>query len=205
MFLGGMKLRLGYDFYRRDALIVAKELLGMHLVRVIDGKRLVCRIVETEAYRGPEDKGCHAYNNRRTGRTEVMFRPGGCAYIYFIYGMYYMLNIVAAAADEPQAVLIRAGQPLEGVELMQARRPKAGSRYQLLNGPGKLCQALDIDLSLNGYDLAAGEELFLERPMEQIREPITQSKRINIDYAEEWKDKPWRFYFKGNPYVSRPD
>lgn len=198
-------MRLDYDFYRRDALIVAKELLGMHLVRIVDGRRLSCRIVETEAYRGPEDKGCHAYNNRRTSRTEVMFRPGGCAYIYFIYGMYYMLNIVTAEADQPQAVLIRAGEPLEGIELMQARRPKAANRCQLLSGPGKLCRAMAIDRSLNGHDLVTGEELFLEQPEQLVLEPIAQSKRINIDYAEEWKDKPWRFFFKGNPCVSRPN
>lgn len=196
-------MRLDYDFYRRDVLIVARELLGMHLVRNIDGQRLVCRIVETEAYRGPEDKGCHAYNNLRTSRTETMFRPGGCAYIYLIYGMYYMLNIVAAGADQPQAVLIRAGEPVSGIDLMQARRPKAANRRHLLNGPGKLCQAMAIDLAFNGYDLVTGEELFLERPEQIIQEPVAASKRINIDYAGEWKDKLWRFYFKDNLYVSR--
>ncbi|HKM16854.1 MAG TPA: DNA-3-methyladenine glycosylase [Limnochordia bacterium] len=196
---------LSSDFYRRDVLVVAKELLGMHLVRIIEGRRLVCRIVETEAYWGPEDKGCHAYNNRRTGRTEVMFRPGGCAYIYLIYGMYNMLNIVTAEAGQPQAVLIRAGEPLAGIDLMQARRPKAANRCQLLNGPGKLCQALAIDMSFNGCDLTAGEELFIERPDSAAREPVAAGKRINIDYAGEWAEKPWRFYFKGNPYVSIPD
>lgn len=197
-------MRLDYDFYRRDVVVVAEELLGMNLVRILDGKRLVCRIVETEAYRGPEDKGCHAYGNRRTIRTEAMFHPGGCAYIYLIYGMHYMLNIVAAEADQPQAVLIRAGEPLEGVEEMQRLRGlKTNDQRQLLNGPGKLCQALAITMAFNGYDLVTGEELFVERPQTLPDYPIARAKRINIDYAEEYKDKLWRFYLAGNPNVSR--
>lgn len=197
-------MRLDYDFYRRDVVVVAEELLGMNLVRILDGKRLVCRIVETEAYRGPEDKGCHAYGNRRTKRTEAMFHPGGCAYIYLIYGMHYMLNIVAAEADQPQAVLIRAGEPLEGVEEMQRLRGlKTADQRQLLNGPGKLCQALAITVAFNGYDLVTGEELFVERPQTLPDYPIARAKRINIDYAEEYKDKLWRFYLAGNPNVSR--
>jgi DNA-3-methyladenine glycosylase len=197
-------MRLDYSFYRRDVLDVAEDLLGMNLVRIINGKRLACRIVETEAYRGPEDKGCHAYANRRTKRTEVMFHPGGCAYIYLIYGMYYMLNIVAAEADEPQAVLIRAAEPLEGIEEIEKRRRlKTNDRRRLLNGPGKLCQALDIDLSFNGYDLVKGRKLFIEQPKQRHAEQIVKAKRINIDYAEEYRDKLWRFYFADNPYVSR--
>jgi len=107
-------VRLGFDFYQQDVLVAARNLLGKHLVRVLNGEKLICKIVETEAYKGPEDKGSHAYGNRRTKRTETMFLPGGFAYVYLIYGMYHMLNVVSAGPNQPQAVLIRAGEPIKG-------------------------------------------------------------------------------------------
>lgn len=200
-------MRLGFDFYQQDALVVARNLLGKYLVRIFNGKELICRIVETEAYKGPEDKGSHAYGNRRTKRTETMFLPGGFAYVYFIYGMYYMLNIVSANLNQPQAVLIRAGEPIRGLEIMHAnRRLKQNDPHKLLNGPGKLCSAMAIDLSFDGYNLVNGDKLYIKSanmPEDDSAFKIVKAKRINIDYAEEYKDKLWRFYIADNPCVSR--
>ncbi len=199
-------MSLGVEFYRRDVLVVAEELLGKYIVRVLDGKKLICKIVETEAYKGPEDKGCHAYGNRRTKRTEVMFHPGGVVYIYLIYGMYYMLNIVCAGLNQPEAVLIRGAEPICGLETMyRNRKMSPGDPTKLLNGPGKLCMALAIDLSENGYDLVNGKRLYIRKPdktEDKLSAKIVKAKRINIDYAQEYKDKLWRFYLAGNPCVS---
>jgi len=198
-------MRLGYDFFQRDVLTVAPALLGAYLVRVYNNQKLVCKIVETEAYRGPEDKGCHAYRNKRTKRTEALFLPGGHAYIYMIYGMYYMLNIVTAQQDQPQAVLIRAAEPREGIETMRNLSGHPGNFERLLSGPGKLCRALAIDRTFNGYNLVEGTELFIELGETVPENQIVHSKRINIDYAEEYKDKLWRYYLSDNPCVSRID
>ena len=188
----------------QDAVTVAKELLGKQLIRKINGKEVICKIVETEAYCGPEDKGCHAFNNKRTSRTEVMFHEGGCAYIYLIYGMYHCLNVVCNKKDVPEAVLIRAVEPLNGVDVIRNyRQIKSNKEKDLTNGPGKLCQALDIDKSLNGYDLVNGEEMYIVKgDKKEVALKIVVSKRINIDYAEDYVDKLWRFYIKDNPYVS---
>lgn len=193
--------KLTGDFYARDTLTVARELLGKHLVRVIDGIPLSLRITETEAYIGRMDKACHAYGYRRTKRTETLFAPPGTAYIYLIYGMYHCLNFVTEAENEPAAVLLRAGEPVSEADeaAMSVRRfhctPREMSAYQrknFLNGPGKLCKALNLTTSQNGLSLL-GEELYVldagERPQN-----IHVSKRIGIDYAEEAVDFPWRFY-----------
>ncbi len=192
--------RLGSDFFVRDAVTVARDLIGKHLVRKLDGSTVVCRIVEAEAYMGPADKASHAYKNRASKRTEVFYRRGGYLYIYFIYGMYYCCNIITNVAERPEAVLLRAAEPLEGIEVIRRRRDTRRPR-DLTNGPGKMCQALDIDSHLYGYDVTQGEELWLEDPHETF--PIAVSARVNIDYAEEYRDKPWRFYIEGNPFVSR--
>lgn len=199
-------MRLGFDFYQQDVLAVARNLLGKHLIRVLNGEKLICKIVETEAYKGPEDKGSHAYGNRRTKRTETMFLPGGFAYVYLIYGMYHMLNVVSAGSNQPQAVLIRAGEPIKGLEIMHANRKlKHNGSHKLLNGPGKLCSAMAIDLNFDGYDLVNGDKLYIESadmPEDDPGFKIVKAKRINIDYAEEYKDKLWRFYIADNPCVS---
>lgn len=190
------------EFYLQNAEIAAKELLGKYLVREYEGKKITCRIVETEAYIGPEDKACHAYNNRCTERTKVMFEEGGKAYIYFIYGMYYCLNIVVEREGKPEAVLIRGVEPVENrEEIEKNRKIKSKKEQDLTNGPGKLCAALKIDKSLNGYDITKKGELYITAG-EEIKE-IISAKRINIDYAEEYKDKHWRFYIKGNKFVSK--
>ena len=194
-------MRISAEFYNQNALDLAKNLLGKILVRKTDDKLVKCKIVETESYIGPEDKACHAYNDKRTKRTEVMFWEGGHAYIYLIYGMYNCLNIVANGKEKPEAVLIRGVEPLNEIEILKAKRNIKSKKIQdLTNGPGKLCKALDITKELNGYDLIHGDELYIVENDEEFE--IVEDKRINIDYAEEYKDKLWRFYIKNNKFVS---
>lgn len=192
------------DFYtRRDTLLIARELLGRRLVaRAPDGSRVSGIIVETEAYLGPEDKAAHSYGNRRTNRTETMFGIGGMAYVYFIYGMYYQFNVVTNIESVPHAVLIRALEPEEGIEWMRQRRPRRDDK-NLTNGPGKLCQALGIDRSYNAADLTGSIVWIEEGRGGATAARIASGVRIGIDYAEEYAAKPWRFWLKDNPYVSK--
>ncbi|MGL6174509.1 MAG: DNA-3-methyladenine glycosylase [Cellulosilyticaceae bacterium] len=191
-------------FYMRDSLEVAKDLLGKILVREEEGLVGKFKIVETEAYRGIEDKGAHSYGGKKTERTKPMFEAGGITYIYLIYGMYNCLNIVTNIKENPQAVLIRAVEPLdeEAIRMCkQYRHIKSNKIKDLTNGPGKLCMALDIDRSMNELDVTKpGKIYILEGQSERIQ--IVQDKRINIDYAEEYKDVEWRFYIANNPFVS---
>ena len=193
--------RLTAEFFDRDTLVVARELLGKRLVRVIDGQALTVRITETEAYIGRMDKACHAYGYKRTPRTETLFAPPGTAYIYLIYGMYYCLNFVTEAEGEPAAVLLRTVEPATPAdrEALSLRRfgCKAGDmtpyqRKNFLNGPGKVCKALDLTRAQNGLSLM-GEELYLLDAGETPKH-IHTSKRVGIDYAEEAVHFPWRFY-----------
>ena len=198
--------RLSRDFYNRDTVLVAQELLGKYLVRVRDGKTLVGRITETEAYIGRCDKACHAYNYKKTERTSALFQPPGHAYVYFIYGMHHCLNFVTEPENEPAAVLIRGTAPIHGLDAMwQARygaKPVTPQRLRaLLNGPGKLCQAMGITKQENRLDLVMGETLFVCDSPEDVglpcpapvREIIRSGPRIGVDYAEEARDFPWRF------------
>jgi len=195
--------RLELSFYQRNSVLLAQKLLGKYLIRNIGGDRIMTKIVETEAYMGPEDKAAHSYNNRRTQRTEVMFGRPGKAYVYMIYGMYYCLNIVAGEEEIPEAVLIRGVEPIEGIEILKQNRKIKGKQINnLTNGPGKLCEALAIDKSLNGSDLVFGNEIYILDSKE--KPDIVKSKRINIDYAEEYVNKLWRFYIRDNIFVSRP-
>lgn len=196
--------RLSKEFYKQDGITLSKDLLGKILVREIDGEKVLCRIVETEAYVGPEDKGCHAYGNRKTERTKTMFQEGGVAYIYIIYGMYNCLNVVATEEGKPEAVLIRAVEPLNNIEVLKKYRNIKSNKIQdLTNGPGKLCKALNIDRSLNGYDLIDGNELYVVELECEDNFEIVETTRINIDYAEEYKDKLWRFYIENNKFISK--
>jgi len=192
--------RLGREFFACDTLTVARRLLGQRLVRVIEGRRLSGRIVEVEAYIGEEDAACHA-SAGRTARTEVMYGPPGRAYVYFIYGMHHCLNIVTEREGFPAAVLIRALEPEEGLEVMRASRPGRPD-VELTNGPAKLCQALHIDRRLNGVDLCTNDELFLEQaePVPEVR--IVTTPRIGVRGDEAALKAPWRFYERGNPYIS---
>ena len=195
--------RLPKSFFERDALEVAQDLLGHYLVRIKDGEMLSALIVETEAYRGAIDKGCHAFGNRRTERTEPMFMEAGTSYIYLIYGLNNCLNVVTEKVDNPHAVLIRAVEPVEGLETIKKNRPKIQKIQDLTNGPGKLCKALEIDRSLNKLDMINGDTLFIEKNPKKPDFKIVSAKRIGIDYAEEFKDKLWRKYISGNPFVSK--
>ncbi len=190
--------KLNRDFYLRDTITVARELLGCRLVHVADGKRSEVIITETEAYCGICDKACHSYGGRYTERTKVMYKEGGCAYVYFIYGMYSCFNVVTGEEGNPCAVLIRGGKPVGNLDVLSQRRyslPYSDlTPYRLkhiADGPGKLCIALSIDRSLNGEDLT-GDTLFIEQG--EKPKDIKSGKRINIDYAEEARDFNWRFY-----------
>jgi DNA-3-methyladenine glycosylase len=183
-------------------LTVARELLGKLLVVPgKNGKRVSGRIVEAEAYRGPKDRAAHSYGGRRTKRTERMYAIGGTAYVFFVYGMYNQFNVVTNVVDAPHAVLIRAVEPVEGMELMRRRRGGLPD-HSLTSGPGKLCIAMNIDREIDGADLL-GNRVWLEDAEKIPRSRIMSGPRIGIDYAEEWKDKPWRFWIKDNPFVSR--
>lgn len=195
--------KLSREFYRRsDVLTVSKELLGKLLVVPgSDGKRISGKIVEVEAYRGPEDRASHAYGGRRTKRTETMYNPGGVAYVYFVYGMYYQFNVVSGVEDIPHAILVRALEPVEGLDIMRARR-HSHPDHNLTNGPGKLCIAMGIDRHLDGADLL-GDRVWLEDFEKISPRRIARGPRIGIDYAEEWITKPWRFWIRDNRFVSR--
>jgi DNA-3-methyladenine glycosylase len=186
-------LILPRDFYDRPALLVARELLGMRLVRVEQNQRIAGIIIETEAYRGEEDLGCHCKAGR-TPRTKVMYGPPGHAYVYFTYGMHWMLNFVVEQNDFPAAVLIRAILPEEGLELIGTRRG-AQPVQRWTNGPGKICQALGIEKLFNGVDLCVpSNNLWVEagRPISDAS--VTTGPRVGLNKVPEpWKSKPWRF------------
>lgn len=196
-------MKLARAFYTRaDVVAVARRLLGARLVaRARNGRRVSGIIVETEAYRGPEDRASHAYGGRRTRRTETMYARGGTAYVYFVYGMYHQFNVVTAAADVPHAVLVRALEPVEGMDLMRRRRGGA-SPGKLTRGPGNLCIALGIDRRLDRADLL-GDRIWLEPGRRVSPATIAAGPRVGIDYAEDWVARPWRFWLRGNPFVSR--
>ncbi|MGG0276611.1 DNA-3-methyladenine glycosylase [Bacillus rhizoplanae] len=199
------------SWYEGDTLDVAKRLLGHKLVHVVNGVKRSGIIVEVEAYKGPDDKAAHSYGGRRTERTEIMFSTPGHAYVYLIYGMYHCFNVITAPEGIPQGVLIRALEPVEGIEEMkQARYGKTDitkSQFKnLTNGPGKLCKAMGITLEQKGLMLTS-DELYVERvtPDNSLSHTydINAGPRINIDYAEEAVHYPWRFYFEGHPFVSK--
>lgn len=181
--------KLPRSFYARETLTVARELLGLHLVHKNIHGRQVGRIVEVEAYKGPQDLAAHSARGR-TPRTEVMFGAPGHAYVYLIYGVWDCLNVVTAAHGVPHAVLIRALEPVAGIE-------------NTTHGPGLLCRALHIDRGLNGTDLT-GNSLWIERPPEPAyRKPkVVRATRIGVDYAGDWARKPWRLFDGDSPYVS---
>jgi len=192
-------LKLSRSFYEQPTIDVAKQLLGKFLIHRHTDATLVGRIVETEAYLGPQDLACHAAKGR-TRRTEVMFGAAGHAYVYFIYGFYNMLNLVTEAEDYPAAVLIRAVQPIRGLELMKQQR-KSDRLHNLASGPGKLCQAFAIDRSHNGADVC-GKTLYLEDRGEPTPK-FDATPRIGVDYAGAWRDKPLRFVVRDSKFVSK--
>ena len=198
-----MDNKLPREFYTRpDVLAVARDLLGKKLVVPNkNGKRVSGIIVETEAYRGPEDRASHAYGGRRTNRTKTMYDIGGTAYVYFVYGMYNQFNVVTNVAGTPHAILVRAVEPSEGLNVMRRRR-QGRSEYELTSGPGRLCLAMGIDRSLDKADLL-GERVWIEEAASISPRQIARGPRVGIDYAEAWVRKPWRFWVRDNEYVSR--
>ena len=193
-------MKLGPNFYSRPAAEVAMGLIGKVLVRKIGKTRLSGMIVETEAYVGPHDLASHA-SKGKTSRTSVMFGPPGRVYVYMVYGVYFCLNAVTDKLGYPAAVLIRAIEPLEGIDVMKKHRPKAVRHIDLGSGPGKICQALSINRELNGVSLG-GRRLWIES-FELDPGPIAKSARIGVDYAGEYKNKQWRFFALNNPNVSK--
>jgi len=189
------------DFYVRPGHTVAKDLLGKLLVHDTSKGRIAGMITEVEMYDGRCDAASHAYKNPDSKRVKVHYETGGTAYVYMIYGMYYCFNIVTNKINIPEVVLVRALEPVEGIELMKKNRCTKNI-LNLCSGPGKLCQALGIEKKHNGRDLCGGE-LFLEDYKKIIAKHILTSPRINIDYAGEAKDYPWRYYIKDSLYVSK--
>ncbi|HEX2386607.1 MAG TPA: DNA-3-methyladenine glycosylase [Candidatus Binatia bacterium] len=193
-------MKLPRSFYAQPTIRVARQLLGKYLVRKHPDGKTAGKIVETEAYVGPHDLACHA-SKGRTARTEVMFGPPGHAYVYFIYGVYYCLNIVTEEVGHASAVLIRALEPIEGIELMQRRR-RTDELRKLASGPGKLCLAMAIDKALNAADVSRGNVLYVEDRNEPLPK-IVARPRVGVDYAGKWKDKPWRFLIRDSEFVSK--
>ncbi len=195
--------KLDREFYNRDSVLVARELLGKVLVHEWEGQRIAAKIVEAEAYMGVEDKAAHSYGGKRTPRVEVMYGDPGYAYMFLIYGMYSCFNVVTREKGIPQAVLIRAAEPLEGIRWMAQKR--FGKEYEqlsksqrkgLVKGPGKLCIALSLDRSVNGIDLC-GDQVYFEEGTDKNFN-IIETKRVGIDYAEEARDYLWRFCIEGS-------
>lgn len=194
-------MKLDRSFYERDSLTVARELLGKNIVHNTPEGVVAGMIVEVEAYKGEIDAAAHSYKGRRTARTEVMFGLGGYAYVYLIYGMYYCLNVVANLREIPEAVLIRALEPKEGIVIMSDRRGTSDLK-KLCSGPGKLCNAMGITKDHNGMDLC-GDRLFISQGIELPQSSIEATPRINIDYAGEAKDYLWRYVIKGSRFLSK--
>lgn len=198
-------MQLQKDFYLPDDVVqIAKDLLGKFLITEIEGERTVGKIVETEAYRAPEDKASHAYSNRRTPRTEVMFAEGGTAYVYICYGIHHLFNVVTNVAGIPHAVLIRAIEPVENVELMLLRRGMEILKPKLTAGPGALAQAMGITTIYSGIDLTSeNSPIWLEdRKVIVEEQEIIASPRVGLSTAAEWTPIPWRFRVRDSIWTS---
>ncbi len=186
--------KLKREFYTQPTLVTAKQLLGKYLIRKFNNKELIGKIVETEAYIGPKDRASHAFRGKVTKRNETEYLEGGHIYIYLVYGMYWQLNITTNIKGKPECVLIRALEPVTPVQDMR-----------IASGPGKLCQWLKLDKSFDKEDLTKSKRIWLAGGGGQIDEnEIIATKRIGIDYAGHyWANKPWRFYIKNNPFISK--
>jgi len=190
-------------FYERDTVTVAKELLGKIIVHETPEGATAGRLVETEAYQGPEDQAAHSSGGRRTPRNEVMYGEKGHAYVYLIYGLYFCLNITAGnLAGKPEAVLLRALEPVAGEDIMARRREvNGGGIGNLTNGPGRLCMAMGITKKQHMLDVTVPPLYIKDAPLVASDE-IVETTRVGVEYAGEWKNLPWRYYIKGNKYVS---
>lgn len=199
-----MKLQFSY-YLNQDVLFLAKDLLGKVLFTQIDGEITAGIIVETEAYFGVQDKASHAYGGRHTDRTETLYNQGGISYVYLCYGIHNLFNIVSSVEGEPHAVLIRAIEPLIGKETIELRRKISVTKAAISSGPGSAAKALGIDRSFNTKDLT-GEEIWIEdHGIRYTNDQIAAVPRVGVAYAQEDALLPWRFFIKGNKYVSKPN
>lgn len=198
--------KLPYSFYHTtDVNDLAVRLLGKLLFTRIDGELTGGIIVETEAYNGVEDKASHAYGGRFTDRTKVLYEQGGLSYVYLCYGIHHLFNVVTAPKGTPHAVLVRGVEPLEGIDVMLRRRNMVSLKPNITAGPGALSKALGIDKGLNAKDLL-GDEIWIEDNGLVFKEDqIVASMRVGVDYAEDHALLPWRYYVKGNKFVSKPN
>jgi len=196
--------KLPPEFYARtDVIKIARDLLGKVLVSSRGGQLTSGMIVETEAYTGEQDKAAHVYGGRRTKRTETMYGAAGHAYIYFCYGIHHLINVVTHSPGVPHAVLLRALEPLEGIDIMLERRNKAKLDNTLTRGPGSLCQAMNIHTSQSGESLSGNQIWIEDRGIRIAKNRIMTGARIGVAYAGEDALLPYRFWVKDNPYVSR--
>lgn len=196
-------IKLPLSFYERpDVVNITKELLGKILVTNFDNQQTAGRIVEAEAYNGPFDKASHSYGNRRTKRTEVMYSSGGVAYVYLCYGIHQMFNIVTNVKDIPNAILIRAVEPMVGIDIMLKRTNKKVHSFDLTRGPGNVAKALGFHTSQSGMSLQGNEIYIADDDLRYNENEISATTRIGVDYAAEDALLPYRFVVKGNKYVS---
>ncbi|KLT64208.1 DNA-3-methyladenine glycosylase [Pedobacter sp. BMA] len=199
-------MKLSADYYlNEDAVGVAQDLLGKVLFTNIDGQVSAGVIVETEAYLGIHDKASHAYGGRRTNRTETMYQSGGIAYVYLCYGMHHLFNVITSIEGDPHAVLIRAIEPLIGKEFMEERRNMPATKAAISSGPGSAAKALGINSTFNKKDLSGAEVWIEDHQIEYGKEDIAATPRVGIAYAKEHALLPWRFFVKGNKFVSKPN
>lgn len=198
-----MKLAQSY-YLQEDVVSIARDLIGKKIVSVINGELTSGMITETEAYRGHDDKACHAHLGRFTERTKIMYEEGGVAYVYLCYGIHHLFNIITNSKDRADAVLIRAVEPIAGIEVMLERRSKKQLDKTLTSGPGNFSKAFGLDRSHYGADLT-GDQVWIDedKSVALKAEDLTVSTRIGIDYAEEDKDLLWRFYLNSSKYVSK--
>lgn len=199
-----MKLPRSY-YSNPDVLFLAKDLLGKVLFTEIDGETTAGIIVETEAYFGVKDKASHAYGGRRTDRTETLYSHGGVSYVYLCYGIHHLFNVVTSVEDEPHAVLVRAVEPLIGKEIMELRRNMPATKPSISAGPGSAAKTLGIDRSFNRKKLTENEIWIEDHGIAYRPDEIIAGPRIGVAYAEEDALLPWRFFVKGNKYVSKPN
>lgn len=197
--------KLPYSFYQNENVLqLARELLGKQLFTFKDGELTGGTIVETEAYHGVTDRASHAYGGRFTNRTQTMYESGGISYVYLCYGVHSLFNVVTADKGIPHAVLVRGIEPVTGIDIMLERRKMSKLKPNLTAGPGALSQALAIDRSLNGIDLNGDELWIADHGISFPDDQIISGPRIGVDYAGDDALLPWRFYVKGNLYVSKP-
>ena len=198
--------KLPFSFYQdQDVNHLAVALLGKQLFTLIDGELTSGIIVETEAYKGVEDKASHAHGGRFTDRTKVMYEPGGTSYVYLCYGIHYLFNVVTAPQGTPHAVLVRGLEPVEGLDVMLRRRNMAALKSNLTAGPGALAKAMGIDRRLNAKDLLGDEIWLADSGLLLPETSIVAAPRVGVDYAGDHALLPWRYYVKGNKFVSKPN